>query len=276
MRNWLWLLFFPALMNAQTMQVMTFNIRYDNLADQDNQWTYRKEGVVDLIRYYAPTVFGVQEALHSQMMFLDNQLSNYAFIGVGREDGKTKGEYAAIFYDTTALKLLQQNTFWLSYTPDTVSKGWDAAIERICTVGKFKQKTTEKTFWIFNTHFDHKGKRARRKSVELIVNKMGEAFREENAPLVLMGDLNLLPDAKAILKLQEFLQDAQRISSIAAYGPAGTFNGFDTSILLEYRIDYIFTKDFQVQTYRHIEDRLPNGRYPSDHLPVLAEVAFRD
>src|SRR6185436_17318400 len=123
---------------SQELNVMTFNIRYNTWNDSLNAWPYRKDNAASQIRFHNVHILGVQEALYDQVIDLSQLLSQYKYVGVGRDDGKTKGEYSPIFYDTTRLKLLGSSTFWLSLTPETSgSKSWDAAITRIVTWAKF-------------------------------------------------------------------------------------------------------------------------------------------
>ena len=145
---------------SQIEKAMTFNIRYDNSNDGINQWENRKSEVIELIKYYEPDVLGIQEGLFNQVKYLDQNLSNYSWIGCGRDDGKQKGEFSAIYFNHNKLTLLEESTFWLSNTSDEVSIGWDASMERICTYGIFENKITNKKILILNTHYDHIGKTA--------------------------------------------------------------------------------------------------------------------
>lgn len=256
---------------GQDLKVMTYNIKYDNINDSVNNWNYRKEALVKLIKHYEASFVGTQEVLHRQLVYIDSSLTNFAYVGVGRDDGKKKGEYSPIHYDSTRYKILEQKTFWLSDTPDKISVGWDAAMERVCTYGLFEEKITGNKLYVFNTHFDHIGKVAREKSAELVFQKI-EEVNTENLPVVLMGDLNLSPDEEPIRFLQKQLTDGQMATKQAFYGPTGTSSGFDHNRVLERRIDYIFVKDFEVVSYIHIDDRMENNMHISDHLPVLASL----
>ena len=213
----------------------------------------------------------MQEALHRQVAYIDSSLTDFSYIGVGREDGKQKGEYSEIHYDSTQYKVLEHHTFWLSDTPDKPSVGWDAALERICTYGLFENRDTGDKLWVFNTHFDHKGDTAREKSAELIVKKIKE-INTDNLPVVLTGDFNLTPDEKPIHLIKNYMQDGQEITSTPFYGTSGTFNGFEPDRILDHRIDYIFVKNLKVENYMHIDDRMENLKYISDHFPVLATL----
>lgn len=258
---------------GQVINVLTYNIKYDNVTDTVNNWNDRKADMVKLLEHYKPEIIGMQEVLDNQLVYLVENLQNFKAIGVGREDGKKKGEFSPILYDTTQNKLLESRTFWLSETPDKVSVGWDAALERICTYALFEEVKTQQRFWVFNTHFDHKGSVARERSAELIVSKINE-MNTERLPVILMGDLNLTPDEAPIQFLRNALSDGQAASTRAFYGPTGTFNGFQQDKILSDRIDYIFVHDFKVNSYMHIDDRMENNKHISDHLPVIIKLSI--
>jgi len=255
---------------GQEYSVMTYNIRYDNKYDDNNSWENRKSGVVNLLDFYHPDIFGIQEALFHQVNYIDSSLVNYTYIGVGREGGN-EGEYSAIFYDTTKFSLVSTSTFWLSETSDAVSVGWDAALERICTYGLFENNKTKKRNWVFNTHFDHIGEKAREKSAQLILSKIDE-LNKDDLPIILMGDFNSTPNSDPIQIFKSQLFDASEISAKPIYGPTGTFNGFNLNEIVDKRIDYIFTLKLSVLSYMHIDDRLNNNNFVSDHLPVFVTV----
>jgi len=255
----------------QSHSIMSYNIRYDNAWDVENSWKIRKNKVRQLLIQYAPSIIGIQEGLLSQVQYLDSCLTDYNYVGVGREDGKEQGEFCAIYFDTTRYSVLNHSTFWLSETPDIISIGWDAALERICTYGLFKDRKTSEEFWVFNTHFDHMGTSAREQSSGMIL-KMIKKINRQSLPLILMGDFNSIPDSPPINKIKTDLSDALQISLEELQGPRGTFNGFNVDMPIEKRIDYIFTEKFKVLSYIHINDRLNNNRHISDHLPVMVKI----
>ena len=258
---------------TQSHFLISYNIRYDNNWDVENSWSLRKNRICQLLNDYNPSIFGIQEGLLNQVSFIDSALIKYDYVGVGRDDGKMKGEFCAIYFDTTRYKIRNNSTFWLSETPDAVSVGWDAALERICTYGLFEDKNSGEKFWVFNTHFDHLGVIARKKSSALILKKIKE-INTQSLPVILMGDFNSIPDSDPIKILKNDLIDALQISLENLEGSQGTFNGFDMMLPIDKRIDYIFTKNLQVLSYRHIDDRLNNNRHISDHLPVMIEILY--
>lgn len=258
---------------SQNLKVMSFNIRLNVDSDKENSWTNRKEDALDLLTYYRPDYFGVQEALPDQMKDIKTGLKNYDYVGVGREDGKEKGEFSAIFYDTEKLQIVKSGTFWLSETPEKPSKGWDAALNRICSWAIFKDKKSKKEFLAMNIHFDHIGNVARVKSSDLILKKAKE-LNPKNLPMTLTGDFNLTEDTEPVEILSRNLDDTFYKSETKHYGPVGTFTGFNVTEVPKDRIDYIFVKGFKIKSHRHINDRRENLLYPSYHFPVLTELQF--
>ncbi|MBS9461081.1 endonuclease/exonuclease/phosphatase family protein [Flagellimonas sp. 389] len=269
------LLLISQIVLGQQLDVLTYNIRYDNPRDSINGWDQRKDFLISQLNFYAPDVFGTQEGLIHQLKDIENGLDDYAFTGVGRDQGDDKGEFCAIFYDKDRLELLENNTFWLSTTPEKPSKGWDAAIKRICTYGKFKSKENGKEFFVFNTHFDHVGTKAREESAALILKQI-KARNTEQLPAILMGDFNLETASVGVQLILEELQDAHIAAGKNAHGPEGTFNGFDFTKPVTRRIDFIFTDthNFEVIKSAILSDS-KDCKYPSDHLPVYASLLVK-
>ena len=254
------------------LRVATYNLRYNNPGDGPNAWPNRREMVKSLVRYHNFDVFGTQEGLQSQLTDLA-ALSEYAFVGRGRDDGREAGEHSAIFYEKARLQLLETGDFWLSETPDRPSKGWDATCcNRLCTWARFKDLQQGREFYFFNVHFDHQGVEARRQSGRLMVQKIQEIA--QHTPVICVGDFNSTPDTEQIQTMQTLLGDARQLTQQPAYGPVGTFNDFKLDAPLTDRIDYIFvSQGSTVRSYAVLTDSL-RGRYPSDHFPVLAEVVL--
>ncbi len=257
-----------------TLRVMTFNIRYNNPGDGEHAWPHRKERVASVIRFHEADLVGVQEALNGQIDDLEALLPAYAWIGVGRDDGVAAGEFSPIFYRQDRFEVVEQATFWLSETPEVPgSKSWDAAITRIVTWGRFRDKTTEEVFYLFNTHFDHRGEQARTQSARLLLEKIDALAGE--APVIVTGDFNVVPTTQAYRVMVTELEDARHRSVTPPHGPDETYFGFTVEAGEEgRRIDYIFVHpDVRVQHYGVLTDHW-NGHFPSDHLPVLAEVVL--
>src|SRR5690606_19438813 len=256
------------------VKLMSYNIRYANETDGENSWSLRKDFLTDQIKFYQPDILGVQEAVYLQLEHLSENIPEYNYMGVGREDGKTEGEFTAIFYNKEDYEVLESDTFWLSSTPEQPTIGWDAAYKRVCTYALFRSIKTGTKFWVFNTHFDHVGEQARRESVNLILQKISDLNKQEE-PVILMGDLNLEPSNESIKLLSEKMDDTQEIASLV-FGPEGTFNGYEFTKPVTRRIDYIFSgkKNVEVLKYAVLSDSR-GLKYPSDHLPVYVEVRFK-
>lgn len=262
--------FFLMNINAQDVSVMTYNIKLDYPKEGENSWTNRKPFFINQLKFYTPDILGVQEVLPNQMKDMDSLLVDYNFVGVGRDDGKDKGEYSAIFYNKKMFKVLKSSTFWLSDTPENVSMGWDAVCNRVCTYALLKKKKTNKKLWVFNTHFDHVGAEARKNSAILIIKKIKE-INTNNLPVVLMGDFNMEAAHESIQYVKTYLKDSQEISKIV-FGPTGTYNGFNFNEPVTRRIDFIFVSPrVNVNKYAVLSDS-KDCKYPSDHLPVYVDI----
>ena len=260
---------------AKKMDVMSFNIRYDNPEDGKQNWHHRKENVVGMINFYDLDIIGMQEVLVNQLDYLKTNLSEYKTIGIGREDGKEKGEFAPIFYKKERFKVLKSGTFWLSETPQKASKGWDASLERIATWAVFRDKNTREEFIFMNTHFDHRGDIARVESAKLLKQKSIELAG--NLPLILTGDFNLVPESEGIKTLIEpdgknTLVNASSAATFT-YGPNWTSCGFDNRPFEERKvIDYIFLKGISKVNKYAVFTEMLEDIFLSDHCPVFAQV----
>ncbi len=260
--------------------VMTFNIRYDNPNDLQNAWPNRKPLVASTIRFHKIDCAGLQEALNGQLKDLETLLPEYGWLGVGRDDGKEAGEYNPIFYLKSRLKIVAQSTFWLSETPDIPgSRGWDAACNRIVTWARFEDQTTKQTFFFFNTHFDHVGEVARLKSAELVLKKTGELGGSE--PVIVTGDFNCRTDDAPYHLLvsgngkDPGLVDTLRLSRNGHYGATQSFNGFNIELDPGNIIDFIFVRGIKTVLRHGIIAELWDGKFVSDHYPVISEVVVR-
>lgn len=262
-------------LNAQTLKVMTYNIRLDVASDGESDWNHRKDYFTSQIQFYEPDIFGVQEAKPNQVIDIATSLLQYDNVGIGRE-GIGKGESSNIFYKKERFRVKESNTFWLSETPNEISKGWDAAFNRVCTYALFKDLKTKKTFWIFNTHLDHIGKDARTKGIQLILSKIKE-LNTKKYPVIFMGDFNSEPNEDRIISLKKVMDDSREASLEKPFGPSGTFNNFIHNEPVTKLIDYIFISKnsiLKVKKYAILSDS-KDLRYPSDHLPVYVEINFK-
>ena len=262
---------------AQPMTVMSWNIRYNNPGDGANAWPHRKDWVAEIISANKVDIAGFQEVLAGQFEDLKQRLPDMEAYGVGRDDGKVAGEFSPVFFRRDRFELIEKSTFWLSLTPDEPgSKGWDAALPRIASWLKLKDRQTGAVFFVVNTHFDHKGSQARQESARLLVSQLGDKFSAH--PVVLTGDFNTLPGTPPYNTLvaaepadSAVFHDTYERSVGKPQGPDSTWNGFET-IVPKQRIDFIFTSSsIRVHQLRILPEQR-DGRFPSDHLPVVTEV----
>lgn len=250
------------------IKVMSYNIRLSSgtiEADSIYHWEHRKQASLELMHQEQPTVFGLQEACPDQMDYMVENLPEYGYIGVGRDDGKRKGEFMSIFYKKDEVELIDGGTFWLSETPDQVTKGWDAACFRTCTWTILKKKDTGKKFVYLNTHLDHKGQEARKESIKLIVAK-AEELTGGKLPVFITADFNS-PTTNEIFKpMQDVMLDA-RVEAPTT-DERGTLNCWGTTppgVV----IDHIFFRGAEAQKFEVLRDKDYGAPYVSDHYPVM-------
>jgi len=249
---------------ADTLRLTSFNIRLSSVDDGINNWNLRKSLLKTYVEKNAPDILGVQEALPNQISYLDS-ISNYEYVGVGRDNGMTLGEYCAIFYNSNKLEVRESGTFWLSETPQKPGLGWDAVCNRICTWAKFKDKSG-KEFYVFNTHFDHMGVKARIESARLINSKI--ALVAPDVPVFFTGDLNTEDLSLPIEILKDFMTDSRGVALARDPTDGKSFNGFVADAPAKIKIDYIFTRDnIRTLSFKTNQDR-PDGRFISDHYAV--------
>ncbi len=278
----------------------SYNIRL-KLSDDSvrgDVWTKRCQVLCDQVNFMSPDIFGIQEVLHVQLQDMLAGLDGYAYIGVARDDGKSSGEYAAIFYKPDRLRLLDQGNFWLSETPDRPGLGWDAACIRICTWGKFARQTAsnDDAFYFFNLHMDHVGVVARRESAKLIVSKIREIAR--GATVIVTGDFNVdqHDEVYCIFTDSGLLLDTY-LAARLRFAENGTFNSFDPNLFTDSRIDHILVSPtVSVESYGMLTNgywvpdvesssrlkghdapqQIDFSRYirrlPSDHYPVFVRL----
>lgn len=260
---------------AKRLEVMSFNIRCGSCEKPDdvNHWSSRKHLVADLIKRQRPDLIGLQEAELFQIRDLVAMLGDYDWIGVGRDDGKEKGEANAILFRKRRFNLESQETLWLSATPTQVSKGWDAALNRTASIVRLKDRKSAQEFLLLNTHFDYLGQQARMESSRLVVDLARS--RAGALPVIVTGDFNYTRNSAGYAIVAESLRDAEQASSSPPRGGSISFNGFGKSLEPGNKIDFIFVNDgFEVLSHRIVTD-LYRGRYPSDHYPVQARLRIR-
>jgi len=276
----LWVATFVPSVQSQYLNVATYNLRNENQTDslQGNGWSKRCPVVCALVRYHNFDLWGAQEVLHSQLMDLLKGLSEYNYVGAGRDDGETRGEYSPVFYKKDRFTCLKSGHFWLSPITDKPNKGWDAAYLRICSWVRLKETGTKRIFWVFNLHLDNEGVTARKESVKLVLGKINKMCGKE--PVILTGDFNVdqHDESYALVQTSGRLTDTFEKAKIR-YALAGTFNDYNPNDHSDSRIDHIFvSSDFDVIRYGILTDSYRDStsiRLPSDHFPVKAEIKWK-
>lgn len=254
-----------------SLPVMSFNVRCASANDGEYSWPHRRDAACAMINEHRPAVFGVQEALTSQLDYFMENCPDYAWVGVGREDGVSDGEHMSVFYDTRRIELLDWGTYWLSETPSVPSYGWDAACRRTATWTLLKDKEADRHFYFVNTHLDHVGKEARRNGLVLLVERIG-AMNPEGYPMILTGDMNVYPDDPCLENLRTLMEDARQTAAQTdndyTYHGWGTVSGTPP-------IDYVFYKGFSsCEKLEVIRQPYLGMKYVSDHFPVQAVLKY--
>ena len=272
--------------SAPELRVMSYNIRLGVAKDGDNAWDLRKPATPAMLRDIHPVVFGVQEAYDFQIAYILEECPDYKAVGVGREDGISKGEHMSVFYDSKRIELLDWGTYWLSETPDEPSYGWDAACKRTATWALLRDKAGKKDFYFVNTHLDHKGVQARKNGLALIYDKI-QAMNPKGLPMVLTGDFNILPDDEGLVDISKLMCSARFTAEDA--DTIGSFNGFarneysdaDPSMSKEevlktlWPIDYIYYSGFErCKTFKVVTKTYEEKPFISDHYPIYADLMF--
>ena len=255
----------------EELKVMSYNIRMGIAKDGTNSWEFRCPATIAMLKDQQPDIFGVQEAFEFQIKFIEEYCRNYRSVGVGRDDGKKKGEYMSIFWNKKRVKLIKWGTFWLSETPDKPSRGWDAHCRRTATWALMKDKKTGKKFYYVNTHLDHKGKEAQKNGLKLIVDRI-ESINPQGYPMVLTGDFNIKPDNAALTDLDARMQSARKVAAVT--DSHNTFNGWSVKPT-DSVIDYIYISGFSAcPEYQTVTKKYADKQFVSDHYPIFARLIF--
>jgi endonuclease/exonuclease/phosphatase family metal-dependent hydrolase len=260
------------------LKIMSFNVRTSGMdKDTPNHWEHRKEACIALIKDQKPTLIGFQEAVYSaQWEWIKDQLKSEGYDGYGlnRQTGKESGsgECPGILYDKSVIKKIEVGTFWLSETPDKPSKGWGANYYRTATWGVFEYIPTGDKFVMINTHLDHESETAQIEGMKLIANKLKE-YEDEDYPLFLTGDFNVVASDKALEPIKDFMRNARTYAHPTDNNP--TVNGFgDTSS--KKKIDHIYYSDYlKIKEYYTIVDSYSGVTYVSDHYPIYAIIKLQ-
>ena len=253
------------------LKVMSYNIRLGIGKDGTNSWEFRYPATALMIEDQQPDVFGVQEAHDFQILFIKDNFRYYDCVGVGREDGKSKGEHMSIFWNKKNISLIKSGTFWLSETPDKPSKGWDAHCKRTATWALMKDKRTGKKFYFVNTHLDHRGKLAQKNGLALIVSRIDE-INPQGYPMVLTGDFNVKPNNPVLADLDKIMQSSRKVAKKADNHQ--TFNGWGKA-KSDAVIDYIYVSGFSdCIEYQTVTKSYAERKFISDHYPIFTTLKF--
>lgn len=259
--------------------MMTFNIRYGTADDGENAWAHRRAQVFSVVRDYRPEVLGLQEALRFQIDELRQALSRYAAVGQGRDDGREAGEHAAILYDTRRLDLLDHGDFWFSDTPEVAgSMSWGNRITRICTWAHLRDRRSGRSFHVYNVHWDHESQPSRDSSAVLLLRRIAARAAPAD-PVIVIGDFNAGESNSAFTKLLAGGTHApgapRLIDTFRARNPSarnvGTYHAFSGAVGGE-KIDAVLVSTEWEILEASIVRTTVQGRYPSDHFPVVAAV----
>ena len=254
---------------ADSLKVMSYNIRMGKAKDGTNSWQYRYPASAMMLDDQRPDVFGVQEAYDYQVKYLTEYPGFYKSVGVGRDDGKHAGEHMSIFYNKKTIKMIKWGTFWLSETPDKPSFGWGANHKRTATWALLKDKKSKKKFYFVNTHLDHQSSEAQKNGLALIVDRI-DKINPKGYPMVLTGDFNIFPDNPALTELDKRMSSARVVADKT--DNLGTFNGWGKSDKV---IDYIYIKGFSsCPSYETVRKEYDGRKFISDHYPITATVVF--
>ena len=250
----------PTQAEPVTLKLISYNLRNSGANDGTNSWQYRQAGTPRMLSEEAPDLFGVQEALADQLQFLDQACPAYARVGVGRDDGATRGETMAIYYLRDRFELLDSGTFWLSETPDQVSRGWDGACNRTATWVHLRDKASGKSFYYFNTHLDHRGSMAREQGIALLVEQIRE---------IAGRNFNSSTDSPIFKPLNQWMKSAR--AKAKQTDNKGTYNGYgaapDTIV-----IDHLYFRGrMHCERFATLDGNY-GVPYLSDHYPI--EIVF--
>jgi endonuclease/exonuclease/phosphatase family metal-dependent hydrolase len=262
----------------QSLNVISFNIRYDNPGDGENSWPNRKEHVVSLLRFHDAEIFCLQEALISQIRDLEFEFPDFEYYGPCRDDGKEKGEACPVFFRKDLFLMEDSGTFWYSETPDQPgSIDWKANLPRIASWVKLKVIVSNQEVIVVSTHFDHESQLSRNNSARLLKNKLNEIASD--LPVIICGDFNDRPESETYRELTSknsglVLLDSRSVSEQIHHGPGFTYTGFDFEGTNGDIIDYVFINNrFNVIRTAYLTDNR-NCIFPSDHLPVFVELKY--
>jgi endonuclease/exonuclease/phosphatase family metal-dependent hydrolase len=252
---------------------MSYNVRYDTPKDGENAWDLRKHATIEMLNDVKPDVFGVQEALPNQIAYISQETPVYKNVGVGRDDGISKGEHMAVFWNTEIIEMIEWGTYWLSETPDVPSYGWDADCRRTATWALMKDKRNGRHFYFVNTHLDHKGVEARKNGLQMVLDRIA-AMNPDSYPLVLTGDFNVTPDDECLVGLDKRMDSARKIAKVT--DNMSTYHGWGSKAPEDgFVIDYIYVSGFASVPEFHTNCKEYAGKkFISDHYPLVSVLEY--
>lgn len=264
----------------EPLTVMSFNIRYGTANDGENHWKNRRGMVFDLLKEHDADLIGVQEALDAQLREIAREVPVYGVVGVGRDDGATRGEYAAILFRRDRFHVSDSGTFWFSDTPEVIaSRHWGNTITRICTWARLVDRDG-RAFWHYNVHLDHQSQPSRERSTQLLAERIA-ARRRTDEPVIVTGDFNVGEGNPAIATLLGPANNvpAPFVDTFRVVHPdektVGTFSGFKFGEISGDKIDYVLVQPGTDVMSAEILRTSRDNRYPSDHFPVVARVRLK-
>jgi endonuclease/exonuclease/phosphatase family metal-dependent hydrolase len=264
--------------NENNLRVMSFNVHFKECELQKPEeclWKFRKDYVASMIRFHNMDLIGLQEPTKDQLDDLISLLPEYKWYGIGLNDGVKDGPIDAVLFLKDRFEVIESSHFYLSPTPDVLSKGWNAKFVRGVTWTKLKDLKSNQIFYFFNTHFDYHSVLARNKSAQLLREKVSQI--SQNYPFIITGDFNIFPDLGGeetykILTRDNYLIDAHFRTEFPHHGPTGSWSGFKEPGQPGIKPDYIFvSKKINVRSHGILADTF-DGKFPSDHMPVISEV----
>ena len=244
--------------------VMSFNIRNSGSDTDENQWSNRKAACLSMINDVQPAIIGMQEVRPDQKTYFDDNLENFIIVGTARDGSSSSTEYSSVCFRSDIFTMLDSGTFWLSDTPDFMSKGWDGACYRICTWVKLKVKSTGKEIFFFNTHLDHKGAEAQEKGLLLIKERI-KKIAGDNANIILTGDFNMKPGNANIVSFGTFMESIRDQYKNGEFYYTDTFNGWGSSYSI---IDFVWYQNLLPVSYNVLTGKYLGVTYISDHYPI--------
>jgi endonuclease/exonuclease/phosphatase family metal-dependent hydrolase len=258
---------------SNELKVMSYNVRYDTPKDGENAWDLRKHATIEMLNDVKPDVFGVQEALPNQIAYISQETPVYKNVGVGRDDGISKGEHMAVFWNTEIIEMIEWGTYWLSETPDVPSYGWDADCRRTATWALMKDKRNGRHFYFVNTHLDHKGVEARKNGLQMVLDRIA-AMNPDSYPLVLTGDFNVTPDDECLVGLDKRMDSARKIAKVT--DNMSTYHGWGSKAPEDgFVIDYIYVSGFASVPEFHTNCKEYAGKkFISDHYPLVSVLEY--